>query len=125
MSTLVVTFAFASDAQSFTSNPGSSVTMAWDGATGNPVGSLSSSRAVKGNSGANNSWTRTLSFETMGVPSGSTITDITSASMQSRCTAFTSAGSGNTSGAVTLAPSGFSTITLSAQRSITATDGAF
>ena len=79
MATVAVTFAFLSDAQSFTSNPGTSCTLAWTGSDGNPVGSLSSSRAVKGNSGADSSWTRSLTWETLGVPVGSTVTGVTSA----------------------------------------------
>lgn len=117
MATVTVTFTFDTTAQGFAQNPGTSVSM--DG-TG---GSLVSSRAVKGNTGADSSWTRTLTYITMGVPAGAIVRSITSASMDSRCTAFTSAGAGNTSGAVTL-QDGASIATLSAQRSITATDGA-
>src|SRR5579859_6452634 len=124
MSTLVVTFAFPSDAQSFVSTRGTRVTMAWDGANGNPVGSLSSTRSVKGASSAASKWARTLTYEAMGVPVNSTITCITAGSLQSKCTAFTSAGSGNLSGTATLVD-GATTATLSAARSITATDSSF
>src|SRR5215472_2456234 len=114
MTTLVVTLGFAGNAQGFTANPGSgSSTLAWDGANGNPVGCLSSTRSVKGATGDNNSWTLATTWQGLGVPAGATITGVTSASMQSRCTTFTSAGAGNTSGAVTLVDGG-TTITLSA-----------
>ncbi len=122
MSTLNVTFAFLSDAQGFSSSAGAASTLTWDGTTGNPAGSLRSVLAGS-NKNNNNSWTRTLTYETMGVPAGSTITGITSASLDSRCTAFTS-GTGCTSGAATLVD-GVTTVTLSAQRSFSATDGAF
>lgn len=119
MPTLNVTFAFASDAQSFTATAGTNSTLTYDGATGNPAGALKS--VVSGsNRNDNNSWARTLTYEAMGVPTGATITGITSASLQSKCTAFAS-GTGCTSGAVTLVD-GVTTVTLSAQRSFTATD---
>lgn len=115
MATLNVSFTFTTDSQGFSANAGSSVTM-----TSN-TGSLVSSRAVKGNSGADSSWTLATTWVGLGVPAGSTIRSVTAASMQSRCTAFTSAGAGNTSGAATLVDGG-TTVTLSSQRSITGTD---
>lgn len=116
--TLVVTFAFASDAQGFTfSNGGDSfATGSWTG------GVLQSVRTHKGANGSNNTWTLATTWTGLGVPSGATITGVTSASMQSQCTTFTSAGSGNTSGATTLVD-GATTVTLSTQRTFTATDG--
>lgn len=116
--TLVVTFDFAADAQSFVATPGAFVTQAW------ASGSLSNDRPRKAATGASSTWARTTTWTGLGVPSGATITGVTSASMQSKCTVFTSAGTPNTSGAVTLVD-GATTITLSAQRSITGTDGAF
>jgi hypothetical protein len=58
------------------------------------------------------------------VTAGQTITGVTAGSIKSKCTVFTSAGAGNTAGAATLVDGG-TTITLSSQRSITATDAAF
>ena len=116
MATVTKTFTFTTTSEGFSSNPGTSVTM-----TSN-TGSLVSSRAVKANSGADSSWTLATTWIGLGVPAGAIVSAVTSASMASQCTAFTSAGSGNTSGAATLVD-GSTTVTLSSQRSITGTDG--
>jgi hypothetical protein len=108
----------------WTASPGTSVTLS--NGTGGDGGTtcLSAARAVKGNSGANSTWTLATTWTALGVPSGATVTGVTAGSIKSKCTVFTSAGSGNTAGAATLVDGG-TTITLSSQRSITATDAAF
>jgi hypothetical protein len=66
--------------------------MSYDATEGNPPGSLKSRLAGKNASENSNAWHRILTFEDMGIPAGSTITGIHSASMQSKCTEFNHAG---------------------------------
>lgn len=126
MSTLAVTYTWdtAGLYNAWTHTPGTSVTLT--NAAGGDGGTtcLGNDRAVKGNSGANSTHTLTTTWAALGVPTGNTVTGVTGASMKSKCITFTSAGSGNTSGAATLVD-GATTITLSSQRSITATDANF
>lgn len=120
MPSLTVTFAFPTDAQSFTATPGANSTLSYDGAVGNPAGALKSRITGKNLSNANK-WARTLTYEAMGVPAGSTILSIKTGSMQSKCTEFTT-GASSTSGAATLVD-GVTTVTLSSARTgIAATD---
>lgn len=122
MATLVVTFDFLNDAQSFTGTAGANSTLAWTGSFGNPAGDLQSQITGKNHTNSNH-WDRTLTFETMGVPPKSVITGITSASMQSRCTTFTT-GASSTSGTAVLVD-GTTTVTLSSARTFSATDASF
>jgi len=115
--TLVVTFDFASDAQSFVATPGTSVTASW------VSGTLQSDLAVKNSAARITQWNRTLTYIDMGIPPGATITGISSASAQSQCTFYTSPGSTHQANASTLVD-GATTVTLSAVRSFTATDAA-
>jgi len=124
VTTLAVTFPFTSNAQSFTANPAANATLSWIGTDGNPSGSLQSAVTGKNHSNQNSSWTLTTTFTALGVPSGSTITAITAASLDSKCTAFTTGGSQHTSGTATLVD-GATTITLSAARSFTAVDASW
>lgn len=115
--------AFLSDAQGFSGSPAASTTLSWDGTVGNPAGSLKARTAGKNKNGAS-TWTWTGTWEDLGVPAGSTVTGVTGASMQSRCTEY-STGASSTSGPVTLTD-GATTITLSSQRTgITATSGSW
>ena len=113
--TLVVTFDFASDAQSFVATPASNVTLSW------VSGTLQSDLSTKNAASRASRWDRTLTYQDMGVPAGSTITSITSASMQSQCTFYTSPGATHQSGAATLTD-GATVVTLSSARNFTATD---
>lgn len=122
VSTVTVTFDFALNAQSFTSTPGANTTMAWDNANGNPSGSLSSTITGRNLSNANK-WTRTLTYEALGVPPGATVIGIGSASMQSRCTTYTT-GATSTAGSVTLLDGG-TTVTLAVSRNFSATDASW
>ncbi len=122
MSTLVVTFAFASDAQSFSGTAGAASVLSYDGAVGNPAGALKSRITGKNKSNANN-WARTLTYEAMGIPANSVITGITAASMQSKCTEYAT-GASSTHGSVTLVD-GATTVTLSSTRNFTTTDANF
>jgi len=115
--TLVVTFAFASDAQSFVATPGVSVTASW------VSGTLQSDLSVKNSSARATRWDRTMTYQAMGVPPGATITGISSASMQSQCTFYTAPGTTHQTGNVTLTD-GATVVTLATARSFTATDAA-
>src|SRR5579885_1898912 len=90
MPTLVVTFAFATDANGFVAHPASPSVLSFDASNGNPAGALKSS-ASGSNLANNNSWQQSLTFQQMGVPANATVTAITGGSMQSKCTAFTHA----------------------------------
>ncbi len=114
---VVVTFDFAANAQSFVSTPATSVTMSW------VSGTLESDVAVKNLASRASRWDRTLTYQAMGVPAGATVTGITSAAMQSQCTFYTSPGATHQSGAATLTD-GATVVTLSAARNFTATDAA-
>jgi len=90
MGSVIVTFDFATDAQGFVATPGGpNTTLSYDSAIGNPAGSLKSRVVGKNiNEQFVNDWRLETTFEGLGVPAGSTITGITSASMQSKCTEF-------------------------------------
>lgn len=113
--TLVVTFDFASDAQSFVATPAANVTLSW------VSGTLQSDLSARNKANQASRWDRTLTYQDMGVPAGSTITSITSASMQSQCTFYTAPGATHQSGAATLTD-GATVVTLSSARNFTATD---
>jgi hypothetical protein len=122
MSTLTVTFDFATTVQSFTATAGAASTMSYDSGTGNPAGALKTEITGKNKSNTDK-WARTLTYQDMGVPANSTITGITSASMDSKCTLYTT-GASSIAGNVTLVD-GATTVTLAATRTFTATDGSF
>jgi hypothetical protein len=118
MATLNVLYSFSGDAQGFIANPAGSAALSWVSANS---GALQSSVSGRNHSSQSSSWTLGTTWQALGVPAGATITDVTAASMQSQCTAFTTGGSQHTSDAATLVDGG-TTITLSAQRSFTTTD---
>ncbi len=122
MPTLVITFAFLSSAQSFAGTAGAASTLTWDGTLGNPLGALKTV-LVGSNKSDSNTWTLTTTWQGLGVPANTIVTGVTSGSLDSRCSAFV-AGTGCTTGASTLVD-GATTITLSAQRSIVGSEGAF
>ena len=123
MATLVKTFSWTSDADSFTFTPVSNATGAWSSTGGDAdAGCLSTD-----NSGRNKTdvgaWTRTLTFEDMGVPTGQTITGITSSTFKSKVTVWNVVNS-LTIGTVTLSD-GTTTVTLAASRGPTGTEGSY
>lgn len=122
MATLVVTFNFATTAESFSATEGSGVTLTHITSDGNPSGSLQSALATK-NRTSSSDWARTLTWEDMGVPSGSLITGVTGASCDFKCTAATAIGT-NTAGNVDLVD-GANTIVLSAAATFTTTHGSW
>lgn len=117
MTTLALTFTFIADAQGFTATPGAATTMAYDAATGNPAGCLSQSITGK-NLSNNNKWELITTYEALGVPKGSTVTGITSASCTTSCTAYTTGLSSGT-GATFL--DGATTVTLASNKTFTGT----
>lgn len=94
MGSVTVTFDFATDAQGFAATPGGPNTvLSYDSSVGNPAGSLKSRVAGKNvKEQFINDWRLETTFEALGVPAGSTITGIVSASMQSKCTEFNHGG---------------------------------
>lgn len=119
MATQVVTFAFASDAESFTPTTGGQTTGSWQSADGTPSnGCLQFRIDGKNKTNANNTYSRTLTFEDMGVPASSTITAINTASCYTKCREWNvGSATGNQSDGVTLAPSGYSTVEIAAASS--------
>jgi len=90
MGTLVKTFSFPSDTESFTftSDSGKS-TGVWDGTDGDPAnGSLSYVSDGRNNTELNGHWDLTTTWEGLGVPSDVTITGVTVASMNHKCTIY-------------------------------------
>jgi hypothetical protein len=116
MPSTFVTFSFDSGAQGFT--PTGAATLAWDAG-----GHLDTRVAGKSLTIASY-WELSTSFINLGVPAGTTIQQIIAASMQSRCYDY-NVGAASTSGPVTLTPTGFSAVTLSASRGYSATDASF
>jgi len=84
MGSVTVTFDFTTDAQGFVATPGGPNTvLSYDS------GSLKSRVFGKNISEQfTNDWRLETTFEGLGVPPGSTVTGITSASIQSKCTEF-------------------------------------
>jgi len=115
MATVVVTFQFVSDAQGFTTTDGTHAS--WDSANGNPLGSLKQTLSGKNATDTSQKWTRTMTYVQMGVPTGATVTSITSASMQNRL--FTNTTGGNSTIGTAQLVDGGTTVTLAAARSIT------
>lgn len=115
--TLVVSFPFTSDAQGFVATPAANVTMSWN------TSALRSHLQTKNAPNRANRWDLATTWTGLGVPVGATITGVTAASMDSRVTAYTAAGSQHQSGATTLTD-GATVITLSSARNFTATDPA-
>ncbi len=111
MATTVKTFDWSTDADSFTFTPASDATGTWANVAGNTVLRTQLSGRNKTDTGY---WSRTLTFEAMDVPSGATVTGITSASIQSRVYAIGSMDSA-TIGNVTL-DDGTTTVVLAASR---------
>ena len=125
MGTLVVTFAFPSDAQSFTATTGADTVGSWQSGDGTPsAGCLQLRISGRSKTNANNVYSRTLTFEAMGVPAGSTITGITSGSAYYRCREWVSGNvPGNNADFVRLTPSGQSAITIAGAASYTNISG--
>lgn len=123
MGSVTVLFDFGSGLQGFTANPGTSCTLTRDtigghgsAKDGSTIGCLSNVRAVKAATSATSTWTQTLSYNAMGVPTGAIVTGISSPLMQYSLTNATSPGaSGQTHGAVTLNDGVNTSFNLSAQ----------
>lgn len=126
MATVTKTFSFASNAESFAGTAASNVTMAWDGTTGNPSGSLKARRTGKNLAKASSYWEWTGTWEDLGVPAGNLVTAVRVNSAQTRCTEYATAASSNI-GPYELRDSAGTTLigTLWAGRTITAADGAW
>lgn len=92
MATVTKTFAFATTAEGFVATPGTSVTLSYDGATGNPAGALKSTLATKSRTGASY-WEWSGTWEALGVPTGAIVTAVALGGASVRCTQFTSATS--------------------------------
>jgi hypothetical protein len=71
----VKTFTFASSAESWTANGATHATMAWDSVTGNPAGSLVTSRSSN-NAAETTYWEWQGTWEDLGVSPGTPVTDI-------------------------------------------------
>jgi hypothetical protein len=85
MATVTKTFAFLSDTEGYVAVPSSSnIEMAWD-ATGNPSGSLRAFTSAKGQGATLNYWQYEGTWESLGVPSGATVTAIRLLSASTRC----------------------------------------
>ena len=122
--TISVRFPFTSDSQLFAANPGTGVNSVWQGSGGNPSGCLSSSLSNLLTT-STSTWTRTLTYEDMGVPAGATVTSISGGTLDSKCTAYFLPGLGqNSSGSATLVD-GATNVTLSAVRNFSAVDSSY
>ena len=111
MATTVKTFDWSANADSFTFTPASDATGAWANIAGETVLRTQLSGRNKTDTGY---WSRTLTFEDMGVPTGATISGITSSSIQSKVYAIGGMDAA-TLGNVTLSD-GTTTVVLAASR---------
>ena len=88
MATLNVLFPFASTAEGFTGVPyGSGFTLTYDGAEGNPAGSLETDVLGRNKAGISY-WEWVGTWEDLGIPTGDTVTQVQLANGDSRCTLF-------------------------------------
>jgi hypothetical protein len=112
-----VLFPFDANSDGFTATTNSGTVGSWVSNAGHPVlGALENRLAgVKNTTSTGNTWTRTLTFEDMGVPIGSTVTAVTSGSIWTRCSEYNTGATPNNSGGVTLVPQGGSAITIAVQ----------
>ena len=117
---LKVVFPFLSNAQSFVGTPGTGTVMAWTGANGNPLGSLST-RTTGRNRNVTNVWTLATGWAQLGIPANTVITAVSVASADSRITEFTLGLSGTIS-ETSLTPTGFPLIQLAASRAFSGTE---
>lgn len=124
MATTVKTFQFTSNAEgfTFTSDSGKS-TGAWVSSGGNNDAGCIEVSTDGRNSTDTAHWDGTFTFEDLGVPSGATVTGITSASMYTQCIVFNVVDSAAI-GPATLTD-GSTPVTLASSRTITATDGSY
>jgi hypothetical protein len=122
--TVTATFDWNTDAESFTHTSPNAVTTAsriansGDGNTGCLDNSTTGNRATD-----EPYWSRTLTFEDLGVPAGATVNAITSGSIKSKCYVRQNAD-GSTIGPVQLI-NGAATVTLANTRSVSGTDSNF
>lgn len=85
MATVVKTFTFDSDAESFSPSDAS---LTWTGGAGSPSAGCLQNVATGRRSGLPQEWTRTLTWEALGVPAGATVTSITASGMYHRCSTW-------------------------------------
>lgn len=83
MSTVTKTFAFLSNAESFSPTGGVNSTLIWSSSVGNPAGSLESSVSGRNKTDADY-WEWTGTWEQLGVPVGATVTSVRLTSASNR-----------------------------------------
>jgi len=121
VATITKTFSFLAGAESFSGSAGAASTLAWNGAAGNPLGSLKSRILGKTKSNSNY-WEWTGTWEALGVPAGATVTAIRVNAASTRCMEYTG-GASSSIGPYTLRDSGGTQqASLWAGRTVTATD---
>ncbi len=94
--TVTYTFNFATTAEGYTATTGGNTTASYDGAYGNPQGSIYM-RISGRNRNNTNYWEWSGTFENLNVPSGSLVTAIQLSSAYNRCTEY-NVGQSSTSG---------------------------
>ena len=88
MTTLNKTFPFLTTVEGFTGTPGEvDVTMSYDSGVGNPSGSLKT-RIIDRNSVGTSYWEWSGTWESLGVPSGSTVSQVRLFGAHNRCTEY-------------------------------------
>lgn len=123
MTDTVKTFHWTSDADSFTFTPNGDGTATWSASGGDVDAGCLQNELSGRNKADTGAWTRTLTFEDMGVTAGDTVSAITSASIQSKVTVYGSVDN-LTIGNVTLSD-GSTTVVLAASRTPTGTDSVY
>lgn len=87
MATVTKTFSFATNTESFVATAGANSTLTFDSGIGNPAGSLKA-RIAGRNKNNLNYWEWTGTWESLGVPTGSTVTAIRVSAGYTRCTEY-------------------------------------
>lgn len=121
--TVNYTFNFLSSSEGFTATTGANTTASFDNSYGNPSGSIYMEITGR-NKTNNNYWEWSGTFEDLGVPAGSVVTEIALLNAYNRCTIYNT-GQTSTIGPYELRDSSGATLlaTLWAGRSFSGTDG--
>jgi hypothetical protein len=88
--TTSATFTFEISTQGFTAVLASNATSTWDSVNGNPAPSLKITRTGKSNLASQSYWELVTTWQTLGVPAGSVVTEAHLESAWNRVSAFTS-----------------------------------
>ena len=125
MATVSKLFAFLNDSESYIGYPDTDMVLSYDGAIGNPAGSLKA-RISGRNKNGQAYWEWSGTWENLGVPSGATVTAVRLNGCSTRCTEY-STGANSSVGPYDIWDSAGTTLiaTIWSGRSVTGTEGSW